>query len=72
MVSYAQLVPSKKDITRVFNAETFIIGLIDWWCIRHINYTCIECSISVVVENMTGVAHIAKLHVNESYIVDFH
>lgn len=54
---------SKKDITRVFNAETFIIGLISG--VLGILITLVlNVPISVVVENMTGVAHIAKLPVN--------
>lgn len=54
---------SKKDITRVFNAETFIIGLISG--ILGILITLVlNVPISMVVENMTGVAHIAKLPVN--------
>lgn len=54
---------SKKDITRVFNAETFIIGLVSG--VLGILITLVlNVPISVVVENMTGVAHIAKLPVN--------
>lgn len=54
---------NKKDITRVFNAETFIIGLISG--VLGILITLVlNVPISVVVENMTGVAHIAKLPVN--------
>lgn len=54
---------SKKDITRVFNAETFIIGLISG--VLGILITLVlNVPINVVVENMTGVAHIAKLPVN--------
>ena len=54
---------SKKDITRVFNAETFIIGLISG--VLGILITLVlNIPISMVVENMTGVSHIAKLPVN--------
>lgn len=54
---------SKKDITRVFNAETFLIGLISG--VLGILITLVlNVPISVVVENMTGVSHIAKLPVN--------
>lgn len=54
---------SKKDITRVFNAETFIIGLISG--VLGILITLVlNVPISVVVKNMTGVSHIAKLPVN--------
>lgn len=54
---------SKKDIMRVFNAETFIIGLISG--VLGILITLVlNIPICMVVENMTGVAHIAKLPVN--------
>lgn len=54
---------SKKDITRVFNAETFLIGLISG--VLGILITLVlNVPISMVVKNMTGVAHIAKLPVN--------
>lgn len=54
---------SKKDITRVFNAETFIIGLISG--VLGILITLVlNVPISMVVKNMTGVSHIAKLPVN--------
>lgn len=54
---------SKKDITRVFNAETFIIGLISG--VLGILITLVlNIPISMVVENMTGVSHIAKLPFN--------
>ena len=54
---------SKKDITRVFNAETFLIGLISG--VLGILITLVlNVPISVVVKNMTGVSHIAKLPVN--------
>lgn len=56
---------SKKDITRVFNAETFIIGLISG--VLGILITLVlNFPICMVVENMTGVAHIAKLPVNDA------
>lgn len=54
---------SKKDITRVFNAETFIIGLISG-VLGILITLALNVPISMVVENMTGVAHIAKLPVN--------
>jgi putative ABC transport system permease protein len=51
----------KKDITRVFNAETFILGvssgllgvLIAWLCTIPIN---------VILENLTGLADVANLN----------
>lgn len=61
---------SKKDITRLFNAETFIIGLISG--VLGILITLVlNVPISVVVENMTGVAHIAKLPVNGAVFLIF-
>lgn len=61
---------SKKDITRVFNAETFIIGLISG--VLGILITLVlNVPISVVVENMTGVSHIAKLPVNGAVFLIF-
>ena len=61
---------SKKDITRVFNAETFLIGLISG--VLGILITLVlNVPISVVVENMTGVAHIAKLPVNGAVFLIF-
>lgn len=51
---------SKKDITRVFNAETFIIGCISG-CLGIGITLILNIPISLVVEHMTGVAHIAKL-----------
>ncbi len=61
---------SKKDITRVFNAETFIVGLISG--VLGILITLVlNVPISVVVENMTGVSHIAKLPVNGAIFLIF-
>lgn len=61
---------SKKDITRVFNAETFIIGLISG--VLGILITLVlNIPICMVVENMTGVSHIAKLPVNGAIFLIF-
>ena len=61
---------SKKDIPRVFNAETFIIGLISG--VLGILITLVlNVPISMVVENMTGVLHIAKLPVNGAVFLIF-
>lgn len=61
---------SKKDITRVFNAETFIIGLISG--VLGILITLVlNVPISVVVKNMTGVSHISKLPVNGAVFLIF-
>lgn len=61
---------SKKDITRVFNAETFIIGLISG-VLGILITLALNVPISVVVENMTGVSHIAKLPVNGAVFLIF-
>lgn len=51
---------SKKDISRVFNAEALIIGLISG--VLGIGVTLLlNLPISVIVEQLTGVADIAKL-----------
>lgn len=51
---------SKKDISHVFNAEAFIIGLISG--VLGIGVTLLlNLPISVIVEQLTGVADIAKL-----------
>lgn len=60
---------SKKDITRVFNAETFLIGLISG--VLGILITLVLNVPISVVENMTGVAHIAKLPVDGAVFLIF-
>lgn len=51
---------SKKDIRNVFNAETFIIGLASG--LLGVGVTILlDIPISLVIQNMTGVANIAKL-----------
>ena len=51
---------SKKDISHVFNAETFIIGLTSG-CMGILITILLNLPISMVVEKLTGVAHIASL-----------
>ena len=59
---------SKRDVTRVFNAETFIIGLLSG--ILGIGLTVLlDIPISMVVENVTGVAHLAVMPVNGAVIL---
>ena len=53
---------SKKDISHVFNAETFLIGLISG-VLGILITVALNIPISMIVENMTGVAGIAKLPV---------
>ena len=51
---------SKKDISHVFNAETFLIGLTSG--LLGIGITVLlNIPISIIVENLTGVANIASL-----------
>ena len=54
--------PSKKDISHVFNAEAFIIGLISG-CIGIGVTVLLDIPISIIVENLTGVTNIASLPV---------
>ena len=51
---------SKKDISRVFNAETFLIGLTSG-VLGILITVLLNIPISMVVENLTGVANIASL-----------
>lgn len=51
---------SKKDVSRVFNAETFIIGLTSG-CMGIIITILLNIPISTIVASKTGVEHIAKL-----------
>lgn len=53
---------SKKDISHVFNAEAFIIGLISG-CLGILITVLLNVPISIIVENLTGVANIARLPV---------
>lgn len=51
---------SKKDISRVFNAETFIIGLLSG--VLGIGITVLlNIPINIVIKNMTGISGIASL-----------
>lgn len=59
---------SKRDIRRVFNAETFIIGLISGLLGIGIT-TLLDIPISMIVQNLTGVAGIASLPVNGAVIL---
>ena len=51
---------SKKDISHVFNAETFIIGLCSG-CMGILITLLLNLPISLIVEHLTGVSHIARL-----------
>ena len=59
---------SKKDISHVFNAEAFIIGLISG-CLGILVTVVLNIPISIVVENLTGVAHIASLPIEGGIIL---
>lgn len=51
---------SKKDISRVFNAETFIIGLLSG-VLGIVITVLVNIPISMVIQNMTGISNIASL-----------
>lgn len=51
---------SKKDIARVFNAETFIIGLFAG-CMGIIITLILNIPINVIINNLSGISGIAKL-----------
>ena len=51
---------SKKDVSRVFNAETFLIGLTSG-CMGILITILLNIPISTIVASKTGVEHIAKL-----------
>ncbi len=51
---------SKRDISRVFNAETFIIGL-GSGILGIVLTLLINIPINIVVSNLTGVENLAKL-----------
>lgn len=59
---------SKKDIRNVFNAETFIIGLASG--LLGVGLTILlDIPISAIIQNMTGVAHIAVLPWNGALVL---
>ena len=59
---------SKKDISRVFNAETAIIGLTAG--LMGIGVTLLlNIPISMVIDNLTGIGNIAKLPVTGAVIL---
>lgn len=51
---------SKKDIARVFNAETFIIGLFAG-CMGIITTLILNIPINVIINNLSGISGITKL-----------
>ena len=59
---------SKRDVTNVFNAETFIIGLLSG--LLGVGLTVLlNIPISMVIERMTGVAGIAQMPLNGAVIL---
>ncbi len=59
---------SKKDISRVFNAETFIIGLISG--LIGIGITvALNIPISMIIEDMSGVANVSSLPVTGGIVL---
>ena len=59
---------SKKDISRVFNAETFIIGLVAG-LLGIIITLLLNIPINIIIKNITGVNGIAKLPLGGSIIL---
>ncbi len=54
---------SKRDISRVFNAETFIVGLISGAI--GIGMTLLLCiPVNILIEHLTTIPHVAKLPFN--------
>ncbi len=59
---------SKKDISRVFNAETFIVGLVAG--LIGIGTTIVlNIPINIIIKHITGVSNIAKLPVSGAIIL---
>ena len=59
---------SKKDISHVFNAETFIVGLISG--LLGIGITvALNIPISLIVENLTGISNISSLPIPAALIL---
>ena len=58
----------KKDISRVFNAETFIIGLIAG--LLGITITVIlNIPINIIIENLSGIKNVSTLQINGAVIL---
>lgn len=51
---------SKRDVSRVFNAETFIVGLISG-CMGIIVTVLILVPVNIILDSLTGIAHMALL-----------
>ena len=59
---------SKKDISRVFNAETFIVGLIAG--LFGIGLTIIiNIPVNMIIKSITGISNISKLPINGAIIL---
>lgn len=59
---------SKEDIARVFNAETFIIGLFAG-CMGIIIALILNIPINVIINNLSGISDITKLPLVDSIIL---
>ena len=59
-----------KDIKRVFNAETFIIGIFSGILGITIAYL-LTFPINVVIENLSGLAGVAKINIFYSFVLIF-
>lgn len=59
---------SKRDVTRVFNAETFIIGLISG--VLGVGITVLlDIPISMIIQNYTGIGNIARMPINGAVLL---
>lgn len=59
---------SKKDVSRVFNAETFIVGLISG-CMGIIVTVLILIPVNLILDSLTGIANMALLPVGGAIIL---
>lgn len=59
---------SKKDISRVFNAETFIIGLLAG-ILGIVITILLNIPINIIIKNLTGISNITKLPVLGAFIL---
>ena len=58
----------KKDISRVFNAETFIIGLIAG-LLGIIITILLNIPINIIIENLSGIKNVSTLPINGAVIL---
>ncbi|WZU01824.1 FtsX-like permease family protein [Erysipelothrix sp. D19-032] len=68
MASLRSLGARKKDISRVFNAETFLIGLVSGTFGIVVTYL-LQFPINAAVYDLTGAQNIANLSINHALIL---